>query len=284
MKNNKNSLTEKDFEEIASKTEMFSGSDISVLVRDAIYEPVRRLQSATEFKEMNGRFLPCREGEKGDVKGTWVSLPNDKIDIEDTSKADFDYALTRTKPSVDKKQLKEHEDFTKNFGQEGWGKLSSLLFKFYFIAYDIWWFKHWKVHFMKIHASIWWVNMLFKDNRKSLASVADRFVDMLDFEHDIAITEFGIVLVSNKLKLDIFINFFKNVPLDLLKVNLTVDHAKSTMVVLDIIVINFDISFLSWGASFGDLRVFGFAELRLAAGVADSDADLVGEGDLLLLC
>jgi len=26
---------------------MFSGSDISVLVRDAIYEPVRRLQSAT---------------------------------------------------------------------------------------------------------------------------------------------------------------------------------------------------------------------------------------------
>lgn len=29
---------------------MFSGSDISILVRDAIYEPIRRLQSATSFK------------------------------------------------------------------------------------------------------------------------------------------------------------------------------------------------------------------------------------------
>ncbi len=86
---------------------------------------------------------------------------------------------------------------------------------------------------------------MIKDNRKSLASVADRFVDMLDFEDDIAITEFGIVLVSNELKLDIFVNFFKNVTLDLLKINLTVDHAKSTMVVLNIIVIDFDISFLS---------------------------------------
>ncbi len=50
MKGNKHTLTEKNFEEIAKRTEMFSGSDLSVLVRDAIYEPVRRLQSATEFK------------------------------------------------------------------------------------------------------------------------------------------------------------------------------------------------------------------------------------------
>lgn len=98
---------------------MFSGSDISVLVRDAIYEPVRRLQNATEFKQIDGRYFPCREGEKGTIKGTWVDLPNDKIDIEETSRADFDYALTRTKPSVDKKQLKEYEEFTLNFGQQG---------------------------------------------------------------------------------------------------------------------------------------------------------------------
>ena len=39
-------------------------------------------EAANEFKEINGRFFPCREGEKGTVKGTWVSLPNDKIDIE----------------------------------------------------------------------------------------------------------------------------------------------------------------------------------------------------------
>ena len=87
---------------------MFSGSDISILVRDAIYEPVRRLQSATEFKQVDGKYLPCKVGEKGTVKGTWIDLPNDKIDIEETSRSDFDYALTRTKPSVDKNQLKQY--------------------------------------------------------------------------------------------------------------------------------------------------------------------------------
>ena len=50
MKENKNTLTESDFDFFAKKTEMFSGSDISILVRDAVYEPVRRLQTATKFK------------------------------------------------------------------------------------------------------------------------------------------------------------------------------------------------------------------------------------------
>ena len=50
MKQNKNTLTEADFDFFAKKTEMFSGSDISILIRDAVYEPVRRLQTATKFK------------------------------------------------------------------------------------------------------------------------------------------------------------------------------------------------------------------------------------------
>lgn len=45
-----NNLSDKDFEELASHTEGFSGSDISVVVRDALYEPVRTCQSATHFR------------------------------------------------------------------------------------------------------------------------------------------------------------------------------------------------------------------------------------------
>ena len=37
MKDNKNSLTESDYDFFAKKTEMFSGSDISILIRDAVY-------------------------------------------------------------------------------------------------------------------------------------------------------------------------------------------------------------------------------------------------------
>jgi hypothetical protein len=41
-------------------------------------------------------------------------------------------ALKRTKPSVDKTQLTEYEEFTKTFGQEGWNKIlnSFLILKF----------------------------------------------------------------------------------------------------------------------------------------------------------
>lgn len=48
-----NNLTDDDFKVLADHTEGFSGSDISVIVRDALYEPVRTCQTATHFKYVN---------------------------------------------------------------------------------------------------------------------------------------------------------------------------------------------------------------------------------------
>lgn len=47
-----NSLTEKDIKSLAQRTDRFSGADISVLVRDALYQPVRKVQSSTHFKKV----------------------------------------------------------------------------------------------------------------------------------------------------------------------------------------------------------------------------------------
>lgn len=49
------SLHENDYKTLANKTEGFSGADISVLVRDALMWPVRKVQSATHFKKV--RYL-----------------------------------------------------------------------------------------------------------------------------------------------------------------------------------------------------------------------------------
>ena len=66
MKENHHDLTDKEFEEYANKTDQYSASDISILVRDAVYEPIRRLQLATKFKKtQEGKWTPCREGEDG---------------------------------------------------------------------------------------------------------------------------------------------------------------------------------------------------------------------------
>jgi len=47
-----NSLSSTDLDHLAQKTNGYSGHDISILVRDALMEPVRKVQRATHFKEV----------------------------------------------------------------------------------------------------------------------------------------------------------------------------------------------------------------------------------------
>ena len=44
------SLTQGDFEALGRKTEGFSGSDVNVVVKDVLFEPVRKTQEATHFR------------------------------------------------------------------------------------------------------------------------------------------------------------------------------------------------------------------------------------------
>ncbi|VDM83761.1 unnamed protein product [Strongylus vulgaris] len=47
---NNNNLTENDYKILAERTEGYSGYDINILVKDALMQPIRRVQSATHFK------------------------------------------------------------------------------------------------------------------------------------------------------------------------------------------------------------------------------------------
>lgn len=47
-----NSLKEDDFAMLGKNTEGYSGADISIIVRDGLMQPVRRVQSATHFKKV----------------------------------------------------------------------------------------------------------------------------------------------------------------------------------------------------------------------------------------
>lgn len=51
-----NGLTEADFTSLGKKTEGYSGADISIIVRDALMQPVRKVQSATHFKKVKQRL------------------------------------------------------------------------------------------------------------------------------------------------------------------------------------------------------------------------------------
>lgn len=45
-------LTQAEYRALADKTDGYSGSDIAVVVRDALMQPVRKVLSATHFKEV----------------------------------------------------------------------------------------------------------------------------------------------------------------------------------------------------------------------------------------
>ncbi|TKY53492.1 suppressor of K(+) transport growth defect 1 [Spatholobus suberectus] len=61
-------LTEKDFEELAQKTDGFSGSDIAVCVKDVLFEPVRKTRDAKFFRKTSkGMWVPCEPTRRGAV-------------------------------------------------------------------------------------------------------------------------------------------------------------------------------------------------------------------------
>ncbi|KAF2318328.1 hypothetical protein GH714_005270 [Hevea brasiliensis] len=68
-------LTESDFEHLAQKTESFSGSDISICVKDVLFEPVRKTRDAKYFMETSdGIWFPCEPTQQGAVKITLEEL------------------------------------------------------------------------------------------------------------------------------------------------------------------------------------------------------------------
>lgn len=52
-----NTLTQEDFKRLAAQTDGYSGSDIAIIVQDALMEPIRLVQQATHFKPV--RPLAC---------------------------------------------------------------------------------------------------------------------------------------------------------------------------------------------------------------------------------
>ncbi|KAK7158862.1 hypothetical protein R3I94_005255 [Phoxinus phoxinus] len=126
-----NALTESDFMTLGKKTDRYSGADISVIVRDALMQPVRKVQSATHFKRARGPsrddpnvlvddlLTPCSTGDPQAIEMTWMDVPGEKLLEPIVSMSDMLRSLTSTKPTVNEQDLEKLTKFTEDFGQEG---------------------------------------------------------------------------------------------------------------------------------------------------------------------
>lgn len=127
----KTSLKSHDWGVMASKTDGYSGADIGIVVREALMMPIRKVQSATHFKHVRGPspnepdvivddlLTPCGPREAGVMEMSWMQVPGDKLLEPPVTISDFLRSLQNTRPTVNADDLKQFEDFTRDFGQEG---------------------------------------------------------------------------------------------------------------------------------------------------------------------
>lgn len=89
--NTSHTLTEEDFKKLANATNGYSGADISIIVRDALMQPIRQVQTATHFKRVQGPspkdptvivddlLTPCSPGDSAAIEMSWSEVPSDKL-------------------------------------------------------------------------------------------------------------------------------------------------------------------------------------------------------------
>ena len=154
-----NDLDESNFQDLGDLSEGYSGSDIAVVVREALMEPLRKCQMAKQFlKDMEGKFHPCEEypncprcpmqlsstyvsevtkQNEGNtnaasqasslsqcphchaIRMTLYDVESDKLVVPVVTYRDFQKALTRAHSSVGADELNKFVTWTEEFGQDG---------------------------------------------------------------------------------------------------------------------------------------------------------------------
>lgn len=117
--------TNSDYRTLAEMTDGYSGHDVAVVVRDALMQPIRKIQQATHFKsvidENDGKekLTPCSPGDEGAKEMSWIDIGTDELKEPPLTIKDFIKAIKNNRPTVNDADIANHVKFTEDFGQEG---------------------------------------------------------------------------------------------------------------------------------------------------------------------
>lgn len=144
-----NSITDQEFQLMGEQSEGYSGSDIAVVVREALMEPLRKCQAAQQFLvDAQGNYHPCPEypncmhcpmslhtpfsgaecappsdkttcGRCGARRMTLYDVPSENLVVPLIVFKDFEKALRKAHSSVGADELNRFVTWTEEFGQEG---------------------------------------------------------------------------------------------------------------------------------------------------------------------
>ncbi|KAM3721084.1 Vacuolar protein sorting-associated protein [Dirofilaria immitis] len=100
-KNTPHSLTEQDFKTLAERTEGFSGYDISIVVREALMQPIRKVHRAEKVKEYLKSGGDRKKAVKDDASGAKGSDSDSEKDTENKKLQErLSGAIVMEKPNV----------------------------------------------------------------------------------------------------------------------------------------------------------------------------------------
>lgn len=115
--------------QIARLTEGYSGSDISILARDALLQPVREAMRATHFitiqnprsnpaeeEQPNTLYTPCAPTCADAVETSIWELPFNSLKLPDLNGEYLQKSLEKLRPSVSATEVKAFEEWTRSFG------------------------------------------------------------------------------------------------------------------------------------------------------------------------
>ncbi|GAA5835468.1 hypothetical protein JCM11251_005242 [Rhodosporidiobolus azoricus] len=123
-------LSQQDYRSLADKTEGYSGSDLAVVVRDALMQPVRKVLGAKHLKEVDvavpdadpprtqRKLTPCSPGDRGAKEMTWYDIGSDDLLEPPLIYNDFVRAVQSAKPTVTQEDIKQHSVFAQEGGSE----------------------------------------------------------------------------------------------------------------------------------------------------------------------
>lgn len=143
-------ITDEEFHLLGEAAEGYSGSDIKVLVQEALMEPLRKCQTAKQFvRDTEGFYHPCEEypncpycpmilhqpikgencappGTKGVVcnscgaqRMSLYDVPGELLAVPLVTYNDFNRALKKAHSSVGSDELSRFIQWTQEFGQDG---------------------------------------------------------------------------------------------------------------------------------------------------------------------
>jgi hypothetical protein len=102
----------------------YSGSDIAVVVRDALMQPVRKVLSATHFKPVQPdpdsaiiKWTPCSPGDPDAVEKNWTQVESDELQEPPLRFTDFVKSLESVRPTVSQEDIRKHDEWTKESGE-----------------------------------------------------------------------------------------------------------------------------------------------------------------------